>query len=172
MPGSIGRFGLGALVLLAACGSDHGLHRSAELLNNRLQERLGPDIASGSAAVQPLPDGAQVTLLGPGSFPNDVDTRTDRYREVRASVIEGLLDPALVRIAVGDNSALTEEQRAERVRNVEGYFRDNGLGLTLVPEGSLGSATGQGLTITIRLDCPAHRQPDNWNYAPPIPSCH
>ncbi len=181
MPTRTGRITglLAPLLLLAACG-DNGLSRTTERLNDRLQARLAPDIAAGTAALQPLPNGARVTLLGNSEFPDQVDAQAGRYREVRASVIEGLLDPSLVHIAVADTSGLTVAQREARVHNVTQYFKDNGLALTLLPEDQApaiqpapSAAPGpQGLTITVVLDCPAHRQPDNWNYAPSIPSCH
>src|SRR5437868_2718124 len=98
-------------LLLAACGSDHGLHRSARLLNERLQATMAPDIAAGNATVQPLSNGALVTLLGSSAFPNTVDARADRIRDVRASVAQGLLDPSLVRIAVADTAPLPAYQR-------------------------------------------------------------
>jgi hypothetical protein len=165
------------LLLVAACSSDHGQHRTAELLNDRLNATLAPDIAAGQAALQPLPGGALVTLLGNSDFRDQVDARDNRVREVRASLIQGLLDPALIRIAVADTSSLTAAQRATRVHNVTQYFKDNGLALSLLPEGQApvlpsGAPTPQGVTVTLLLDCPAHRQPDNWNYLPPIPSCH
>jgi len=181
MPNPTGRLTrlLTPLLLLAACGSDHGLHRTTQLLNDRLQEQLAPDIGAGAASLQPLPNGARVTLLDNASqFPNNADTLADEHRDVRASVIEGLLDPGLIRIAVADTSALPPGQQEIRVRNVTQYFQDNGLGLTLLPEAPPppippGSAAAlRGLTITVLLECPARRQPDNWGYAPAIPSCH
>src|SRR5208283_4270555 len=65
MPNPTGRLTrlLTPLLLLAACGSDHGLHRTTKLLNDRLQEQLAPDIGAGAASLQPLPNGARVTLL-------------------------------------------------------------------------------------------------------------
>nr|WP_294514024.1 hypothetical protein [uncultured Rhodopila sp.] len=168
------------LLLLGACSWDHGQHRATELLNDRLQARLAPDIAAGSAALQPTQNGAVVTLLGNSEFTEKVDAQTGTYREVRASVVQGLLDPSLIHIAVADTSGLTAEQRATRVHNVTQYFKDNGLTLSLLPEGQApvvpsGAAAApapQGVTITLLLDCPAYQQPDNWNYLPPLPSCH
>jgi hypothetical protein len=168
------------LLLLGACSWDNGQHRTAELLNDRLQVTLAPDIAAGQAALQPLPNGALVTLLGNSDFRDQIDARDNRIREVRASVVQGLLDPSLIHIAVADTSSLTAGQRATRVRNVTQYFKDNGLALSLLPEGQApalpaGAASApapQGVTTTLLLDCPAQRPPTNWNYLPPIPSCH
>ncbi len=174
MPTSTGRLTrlLIPLLLLGACSFDHGTARTADLLNNRLQARLAPDIAAGTAAIQPLPNGSRVTLLSTSQFPNDIDTLADKHREVRASVIQGLLDPSLLHIAVADTSALPADQREARVRNVIEYFKANGLGLIIQPGSAPAAAAPQGLTLTVVLDCPAHQQPNNWNYLPPIPSCH
>jgi hypothetical protein len=180
MPTSIGRLTAltAPLLLVAACSWDHGQHRTAELLNDRLSATLAPDIAAGHAVLQPLPNGALVTLLGNSDFRDQIDAQDNRVREVRASVIQGMLDPALIRIAVADTSSLPDGQRAARLHNVTQYFKDNGLALSLLPEGqapvvSAGTAPApQGVMISLLLDCPAHRQPDNWNYLPPIPSCH
>jgi hypothetical protein len=163
------------LLLAGGCSFDNGLHRTAGLLNARLQTELAPDIAAGAASVQPLPDGAQVTLLGSSQFTNTVDNRAVKYREVRAAVVQGLLDPTLVRIAVADTSALPVELREARVRNVKEYFEQAGLGYSLLPDDALppgSAAAAQGLLITVTLDCSARLQPNNWNYLPPIPSCH
>jgi hypothetical protein len=80
-----------------------------------------------------------------------------------------------VHIAVADTSALPADQREARVRNVIEYFKANGVGQTILPDTAPPPAVATappGLTLTVLLDCPAHQQPDNWNYLPPIPSCH
>ncbi len=152
---------LSPLLLVAACA--FGQHRAVQRLDQRLQARLTPDIAAGDVALQRLPDGARVTLLRPSRFPNSVDTLDDRQRDTRAGVIEGLLDPSLMRIQVADTSALPDYERQTRVNDVTQYIVDNGLGETLQPApplrtpppGSVGT-TPAGLTITISVHCP-HR---------------
>jgi len=166
-----------APLLLAACSSDHGLQRSARLLNDRLQATMAPDVAAGNATVQPLSNGALVTLLGSSQFLNTVDARADRIRDVRASVVQSLLDPSLVRIAVADTSALPAYQRETRVRNVNQFFQDSGLGLTLLPPTPppvlpQGATVPPGLGIAIMLDCPTHPQRGGWSYEPTLPSCY
>jgi hypothetical protein len=57
------------------------------------------------------------------------------------------------------------------------YFQDNGLGLTLVPDGPppalpAGSTVPPGLGISITLNCPAHTRPSGGGYKPSLPSCH
>jgi hypothetical protein len=141
------------LILLAACGS--GPSHTTRLLDQRLNASLAADVAAGRATVQTLPDGDRVTLLGPSSFPDDAKTLDDQTPDVRANVIEGLLDPTLMRVQVADTSTLPDYQRDVRVRNVAQYFVANGLGPVLVPSGSDAAPVGTaGLVLTIHVDCP------------------
>lgn len=137
-------------IFLAACGSPQ--HRTARLLDQRLEARLAADVVAGSAVVQPLPDGVRVTLLSPASFANGPMALDDKKTDIRASVIEGLLDPRLMRIAVADTTTLPDEQRRIRVQNVETYFADFGLADTFqAPPADTAPA---GLTITVGVQCP------------------
>jgi hypothetical protein len=141
------------LILLAACGS--GPSHTARLLDQRLNASLAGDVAAGRATVQTLPDGDRVTLLGPSSFPDDTKTLDDQTPDVRANVIQGMLDPTLMRVQVADTSTLPAYQRDVRVRNVAQYFVANGLGPVLVPPGPDAAPVGAaGLVLTIQLDCP------------------
>ncbi len=160
---------LGSLLLLTACGAS-GQQHTVQLLDQRLQTRLEPDIKAGRASVQPLPDGAQVTLLDPTSFSNIADARDNRENDPRASIIEALLDPSLMRLRVADTSTLPDNQRDARVRNVTQYFVANGVGLSVLPSGPLPPpAAPQGVTVTINVQCPdAHASS---GYGPAIPTC-
>jgi hypothetical protein len=143
-------------LLLAACGQSP-LQHTAGLLNDRLQAQLAADVKAGQAAVQPLPNGARVTLLGPTLFPSGKMALDDKYPDVRADVIEGLLDPALMQVRVADTTTLPDDQRIERVANVRDYFADNGLANVLQPADPTQSPTNAGpagLTITIAVQCP------------------
>jgi hypothetical protein len=147
---------LSSLILLAGCGSGGPSYQhSARLLDQRLNASLATDVASGRATVQALPDGDQVTLLGLSSFPADAKALDDQTPDVRANVIEALLDPALMRVQVTDTSTLPAYQRDVRLQNVARYFVANGLQPVLVPSGSEATPAGAaGLVLTIRLDCP------------------
>src|ERR1700710_464465 len=90
---------LGPLLAVAACGSG-GEQHTTRMLNHRLQARLGPDIDAGNAALQALPDGARVTLLSTSSFPSDTTALDIRSPDIRSNVIEGMLDPSLMRVQV------------------------------------------------------------------------
>ena len=143
-------------LLLAACSGP--TRRTARLLDQRVHTRMADDVAANRAALQTVRDGVRVTLLTPSLFPNSLRATDDKYPDIRASVIEGMLDPALMRVNVADTSALPEDQRAARVHNVEQYFAANGLGKVIVPA----DAAPAGLTITIRVACPpAH---GGWGY--------
>ena len=145
---------LSPLFLIGACGPSPQ-QRTVRLLDDRLQAQLAPDIAAKRATVQALPDGARVTLLNSSSFPNGPKVLDNQYSDVRANVIEGLLDPALMRVQVADTSALPADQRDTRVLNVKTYFTVNGLGSVLVPaEAAPAGAGPAGLTITIGVQCP------------------
>jgi hypothetical protein len=144
---------LSLVFFIAACGPSPQ-QRTARLLDDRLQAQLAPDIDAGRVAVQALPDGARVTLLGSSMLLNGPQTLDEQYPAVRANVIEGLLDPTLMRVQVADTSSLPAAQRTVRVRNVETYFAANGLGSVLVPAGDGPADAGpEGLTITISV-CP------------------
>jgi hypothetical protein len=164
-------------LLLAACGPS-GQQRTTQRLDDRLAELMAPDVAAGNAVLQPLPDGVRVTLLGSSLFPADERALDDQTRDVRAGVIEGLLDPRLMRVQVVDTSGLPAEQRDARVHNVTQYFIDYGLGSTLVPAapravlppGPVG-ATPPGLTITISVQCPHPRDQAGYGDGTANPVC-
>jgi hypothetical protein len=141
-----------SLVSLAACES--GQQHTERLLDYRLHDRLGVDVSAGRAVVEKVPGGDRVTLLGPSSFPSDKSALDDQTPDVRANVIEGLLDPSLMRVQLADSAALPANQRETRVANVSQFFTANGLGGVLVPADAATPAGPAGLAITILLQCP------------------
>ena len=141
------------LLLLAACVS--GQQHTQRLLDQRLGDRLASEVSSGQAVVQKTPTGDRVILLGQSLFSNGARVLDDQNRDVRADVIEGLLDPRLMRVQVADTSTLPEAQRGARVRNVGDYFTANGLGSVMVPaDAPPDPAAPAGLAITIDVVCP------------------
>ena len=164
---------LSPLLLLTACGL-FGQPETARRLDDRLQARLAPDIAAGKAVVQALPDGARVTLLGPSQFPVDEQALDDQKRDVRASVIEGLLDPSLMQVQFTDTAALPEYQRDIRVRNMARYFQANGLGSTLrgaPPRQAPPAGAPAGLRIDVTLQCPPGRGGAGYGNGQSMPVC-
>jgi hypothetical protein len=147
---------LGPLLLTLACCGPSPQQRTTRLLDDRMQTQLASEIKAGRAAVQRLPDGTQVTLLDRSLFPNGPRALDDQVPDIRADVIEALLDPRLMRVRVADTSPLPADQRDTRVRNVEDYFTVNGLGSVLVPPETAPPAAGPpGLTIAVSVQCPA-----------------
>lgn len=145
-----GRFSLtfGPVLLVAACASWCGSSGTAQDLGDRLQARLAPDIAAGRVVVDRLPDGTRVTVREPILVANRAMALDDTGRMVLTHVIQGLIDPSLLRIEVADSPAAP---------TVTQYFADYGLGQALQPAapqqvGPPGSPTApQGLTITVRV---------------------
>jgi hypothetical protein len=149
------------LLLFAACGGPSDQQRAAWQLDQRLESRLAAQINAGNATVQPLPDGARVTLLGPAQLPTGVQPVGGGGDDGRANVIQGLLDPRLMQVQLADTSALPSNQQAARVGALTQYFVDYRLGSTLQPAGPpQGLPSGPdgvaltGLTITISVQCP------------------
>lgn len=163
---------LAPLLLLAACGSSQ--NRTARLLNDRLQERLAPDLKAGHVALQPVPDGARVTLLEATPFTNSKYALDDQYPDIRASVIEAMLDPMLMQVRIADTSTLPEDQRETRVLNVRQYFIANGLGQVLQPADPLQAAPASGpagLAVTINVQCPPRRDGIGYTDGRAKPAC-
>ena len=164
-------------LLLVACGPS-SQQRTTQLLDQRLQFQLARDIAAGNAVLQPLSDGARVTFLTTSSFPVDDKAMTGEYPDIRANVIEALLDPTLMRISVADTAALPDEQRYQRIQNVNQYFVANGLGTTLQPTlmqavAADSTAAGPaGLTITISVHCPVPQDGAGYNTGESNPMCN
>lgn len=114
-------------------------------------------------------------------FPNGVQALDDKDRDVRASVVEGLLDLNLMRIDGADTSTLPDGQRDARVRNVRQYFGAIGLGSMLHPATPLqatspgaADATQAGLTINISVQCPDWHDGSGYRYGSgrARPACH
>ena len=144
---------LSPVLAVAACAS--GDQHTTQLLNDRLQARLGPDIAAGNASLQAMPDGTRVTLLSASSFPTGVTALDSKVPDIRSNVVEAMLDPSLMRVQVADSSALPDQLREARVSNVNAYFVAYGLGSTLVPGVPVSAPPGPaGLTIDIHVLCP------------------
>lgn len=165
-------------LFLTACGMS-SQQRTVQLLDQRLQTRLASEIAAGRAVLQQTHDGALVTLRDPTMFANSADALDNRENDVRASVVEALLDPSLMRVQVTDTSTLPDNQKDARIQNVAQYLVANGLGQTLLPtQAGQAMPTGamptgavpEGLQLTINVQCPDHRE--NAPYGPSNPMCN
>jgi hypothetical protein len=165
-----GRLAITLMVLLTACGAPQ--QRTTRLLNERLQTQLARQVAAGQVVVQQMPVGSRVTLLSPSLFPNDARSLDDQFPDVRADVIESLLDPSLMRVQFADTSAMPTAQRDLRVYNVEQYFAANGLGAVLVFGDAAATTTGPaGLVIDIGVQCPPPNHRAGYSDGKPHPVC-
>jgi len=160
-------------MVLGACTSDQ--QRTVDLLNWRLQTALKPELADNRAALQPLPDGAVVTLLDSTRLPDDVGAMDNRERDPRASIIEGLLAPSLMQLSVADTGAGTQLQRQKRVDSFKQYLEEWRLITTLqsadvMPAGTVTDAP-PGLAVTIRVLCPERTSWPGYGQGQSDPSC-
>jgi hypothetical protein len=138
---------LGSLLLMAACSSGS----PTQDLNARLQMQLAPQIATNEAALQPLPDGSQVLLIDESLFAAGGAQLNDKGQYILASVIEGLIDPRLLRIEVADSPGTAAYLQSARVQAVTEYFADYGLAPTLQPPSAPVATTSPGTVIAIHV---------------------
>ena len=152
------RFQTGRLVALlcpmlfvVACTSGNN---SVANLGQRMQVLLAPDIAAGRVGLEQLPDGARVTIPEQSLFPPGRGELDDRGRFLLASVIQGLLDPGILRVDVAEPAPSPAYLQGPRAGAVRQFFVDYGLGSTLqpaaVPQGS-GDTAPQDLTISVSI---------------------
>ena len=163
---------LAPLLFLVACGPTRE-QATARLLNQRLQEQLGADVAANHVALEPLPAGAKVTFLDTSSTPGGLQASDPGIGSVRASTLEALLDPSLMRISVTDTSALPPEQKAERTSNLTQYIQSMQLGSTLQPaEPPEAQPSGPiGMRLTISVQCPNRNDGSGYDSGIRKPGC-
>ena len=161
-----------APLVLVSCAS--GQQRSVDLLNRRLAVTMAPEISESRVALQPLPDGAQVTLLDSAALPDDVGAMDNRSRDPRASMIQGLLDPSLMRIQVADMSGQPEYVQRKRVQAFVHYMEEYRLGpivQTSTASGDAPVAGPAGLAIAIHVECPQRTSWPGYGQGQSDPSC-
>jgi hypothetical protein len=139
------------ILFVAACTSGNN---SVANLGQRMQVLLAPDIAAGRVGLEQLPDGARVTIPEQSLFPPGRGELDDRGRFLLASVIQGLLDPGILRVDVAEPAPSPAYLQGPRAGAVRQFFVDYGLGSTLqpaaVPQGSVDAAP-QDLTISVSI---------------------
>jgi hypothetical protein len=143
---------LGLALLAAGCSPFGGPQCACSpwQLDARLQARLQPDIEAGHASLQRLPDGAVVRLDDTALFSPD-GTRLDPAGEIAmARLIEGLFDPAIMRISMADSAAMQPEERGAREYAVKTYFNDARVG-PVHPDQPLPPPPGTPPTFDITL---------------------
>lgn len=162
---------LAPVALLAACASPE--HSTARLLDQRLQAQLAADIAANRVTVQPLPQGARVTFLGTSATPGGLASSLPDEGSSRSSVIEALLDPTLMRVAVDDTAPVTADQRAAQVASIRQYFQENALGSLLLPDPQpqLLPPGPPGVALTISVVCPHRNDGAGYDTGKDKPAC-
>jgi hypothetical protein len=139
---------------LFVVGCTSSSNNSVANLGQRMQVLLAPDIAAGRAGLEQLPDGARVTLPEKFLFPPGRGELDARGRFLLASVIQGLLEPGILRIEVTEPAPSPAYLQGARADAVKQYFVDYGLGPVLqpaaVPPGSVDTAP-QDLMITVSI---------------------
>jgi hypothetical protein len=142
---------LGLVLFVVACTSGNN---SVANLGQRMQVLLAPDIAAGRVGLEQLPDGARVTIPEQSLFPPGRSELDDRGRFLLASVIQGLLDPGILRVDVAEPAPSPAYLQGPRAGAVRQFFVDYGLGPTLQPaavtQGSVDAAP-QDLTIAVSI---------------------
>jgi hypothetical protein len=127
-------------MLLAACSGRPGEQRATADLNNRLQARLAPDIAAGRAMVQPLPDGARVTLIAPAAG----SEWGVGLQDARVRTVQSMLAPRLLRIELASEAPPDEAMaHAVNVMDWDSFTRTDA---SIAPPG--------GLVVTVHVVCP------------------
>lgn len=164
----------GPLLLLCGCVSDQ--QASVDLLNRRLQRTLAPEMAANIVAVQPLPDGATVTLLDGHVLPDELGALDNRVRDPRASLVEGLLVPDIMQLSVVDTGAAPEAERRKRVDAFVEYMEEYRLRTTLqtveVLPATAPAAGPAGMAVTVRVVCPERTNWPGYGQGQSLPSCH
>jgi hypothetical protein len=140
---------LAPMLMLIGCTGSYW-DDAPRVLGDRLQNRLTPELASGQAGLTRLPDGAQVVLTEQALFPGGGTELDDRGRYLMASVIEGLLEPTMLRIELAGTPGTPIGVQQARLLSVTQYLEDFRLGPQLQPALPQDIAA-QGMAITVRV---------------------
>jgi hypothetical protein len=138
---------LGSLWVVAAC-TGSGPAQTRRDLDTRMAVGLTPDIAAGRATLRQSADGISVTLADQKLFAAGGNDLNDAGQQVLTRVIQALLDPALMRIAVAGPATTP----AARVLAVTRVFKDAGLGPSLrttAPTQPIPSASGLTIAVSV-----------------------
>jgi len=139
-----------AVLALAACSSLQT--QATQDLNARLQQRLAPDIAAGRAIVEPLPDGARITLVEQVLYPRGGSVMDEQGVNVLTGIVQSLVDPSLLQITIAGSPGTPEYVRAARRRAVQEELAPAMLGNAMQPGlAPPDNAAAPGPTITIKV---------------------
>lgn len=138
----------GSVLLVAGCGMQD---ETVGQLNARMQIGLAPQLARQQAGVQRLKDGTQVTLSEDALFAPGSAVLSAQGQFILASVIESLMAPPLMQIAVTPSAASSLYLQQARVAAVREFFTDYALGPQLVAVSVPNPAAPQSLAITVHV---------------------
>jgi hypothetical protein len=151
---------LGLLALGACAGGDK--RQAVDLLQHRLHAQLATDTDAGAVTVQNLPDGARIVFA-------------DAVRPIdpapRISMVEALLDPALLRIAVAAPPGLPPDEASRRVRDWTDAFTSMQLADAMQTPAATEAAAPSGMTVTIQVVCPSRARGRDYGYGARRPAC-
>lgn len=163
----------GMTALVAGCASPE--HHAARDLQHRLQVQLAPELANHQVALQSRPDGAVVSLDQDAMFVPGQPDLTVQGRFTMASVAESLLDPRLMRVAVGNASETPGNLQGQRAETIQQYIESYSLGPPLAMQAGEPVASvsaQQALAIAIQVQCPPGPQGSTWKHQVAGPTCN
>ena len=138
------------MLALAACASLQT--QATNDLNSRLQRRLAPDIAAGRAIVEPLPDGARITLVDQVLYPRGGSTMDDQGINVLTGIVQALIEPSMLQITIAGSPSTPEYVRAARRDAVQQELAPAMLGNAVQPGlAAPDNPNAPGPTVTIKV---------------------
>jgi hypothetical protein len=141
------------VLLISGCTSDR--QPGTPDLGSRLQSHLTREISDGQVRLEQPPDGARVILADQALFPYGRAELTDKGRYVLAGVVEGFLEPRLLRIEVAASPGVPVNLEVARARSVQTYIQGALLPLfypSSPRQVAPGGAASQGVSITVAID--------------------
>jgi hypothetical protein len=130
------------VLLLAACGPTNQ-QKTVNLQQQRLYASLGDAARAGAVTITNQPDGAEIV------FP---DTAIPFSPDARASMIQALIDPTLLRIGIAAPAGLPQYEADRRVQAWSTYFAAMQVGDAEI--GPTPQAVPSGMAVRIQVNCP------------------
>jgi len=140
---------LSPMLLVVACSSAPCVGPATQDLGQRLQIELAPDISTGRATLQQLPDGARVTLVDRSLFAGDGSQLTNGGYVVLTRVIQGLLDPRILQITMAESPTPQPAMQGVQTGAMTQYFQ--AYGIATVTQPAPVGAGPQGPSITVNI---------------------
>jgi hypothetical protein len=147
------------LLMVAACGKTDQ-QKTVDLLHQRLYESLADAAQAGAVTVQYRPDGAEI-VFPEGGKPFTPDPR--------ASMVEAMIDPSLLRIGIAAPAGLPPY---EADRRVQAWTEDFGrMPLGGAQQAPAPQAVPSGMAVTLQVICPHRHDDAGFAYGVREPGC-